>query len=190
MKRIGILGGTFNPIHIGHLVIAEKSREEFNLDQVFFVPCYVPPHKSREGLMSVKDRFNMVRLGVKDNPAFCASDFEIKRKQKSYTIDTVLYFKNKWPKSKLFFIIGGDMLAGLKDWKDIEKIVKLSSFIVVNRPGNSAPHKSIAYHSIKFPGIDVSSSYIRRCLRKKESIRYLVPDEVARYIRQHKLFKV
>ena len=132
----------------------------------------------------------MVRLAIQDNRAFCISDFEIKRKQRSYTIETVRYFKKKWPRpTKLFFVIGGDMLPGLNKWKDIEQISRIVSFIVVNRPGNTNLNETTPQRTIKFPGIDVSSSYIRHCLLEGKSIKYLVPEQVLAYIQRHRLLK-
>jgi len=139
MKRIGILGGTFNPIHIGHLAIAEWSYEKLKLDKVIFVPTYLPPHKSSRGVIDAKTRYKMVELAIKDNPHFEISDFEIKKGGKSYSIDTVRYFSEKFNKdTKLYFIIGEDCLSTLHKWKEIEKLVSLASFVVVNRPGVEA----------------------------------------------------
>ncbi len=190
MQRIGILGGTFNPLHIGHLAIAEVAQERMALDKVVFVPSCRPPHKRIVNLASEKDRWEMLRLSIKHNPKFEISDFEIKKGGKSYTIDTVRYFQQQYgADDKLFFIVGGDSAAQLHTWKEIDEILKIVSFVVVNRPGHDNCTPNIAHHSVVMPGIDISSSYIRRLIAQGKSIKYLVPDEVFRYIRDNKLYK-
>ena len=191
MKRIGILGGTFNPIHIGHLAIAQVAQDKFDLEKVVFVPSYRPPHKKIANLASAKDRFNMVRLSIKSNPRFEISGFEIKKEGKSYTIDTVKHFRGLFPKkTKLFFIIGGDMAFDLYTWKDIKEILKRVTFIVINRPGHDDPKGKIKYLSAAMPGIDISSSYIRRCIIQRKSIKYLVPEGAFQYIKHHRLYRI
>ncbi|OGX07776.1 MAG: nicotinate (nicotinamide) nucleotide adenylyltransferase, partial [Omnitrophica WOR_2 bacterium GWA2_47_8] len=156
--KIGILGGTFNPIHVGHLAIAETALEKMGLNKIFFVPCHTPPHKEDKSLTAPSHRYNMVKLAIDENPRFEISDFEIQKKDKSYSIDTVKHFKNVFPKSELFFIIGYDMLDGLKQWKSIDEILKLASFIVINRPEYKKKENGIPYHTITMPGLDISSS--------------------------------
>ena len=190
MKKIGVFGGTFNPIHIGHLAIARSAQEKFNLEKVIFVPCHYPPHKRVSRLVSAQDRFNMVRLGIKDNPCFDISDFEIKKEGKSYSIDTVKYFRGKFSdKTKLFFIIGEDTFSDISSWKAIDEILKIVSFIVVNRPGYAACMPKVKHHSIISPGIDISGSYLRRHIREGKNVKYLVPEDVLKYINHHKLYK-
>ncbi len=189
MKRLGILGGTFDPVHLGHLVMAQAALKEMKLDKVFFVPCRLPPHKPASNLTPASDRLAMIRLAIQSNKDFAVSDFEIKRRGKSYSIDTVKYFKKAYSHSKLFFIIGGDALAGLPQWKNIGGILKIVEFVVVNRPGNFFPKKAIKHHTVLMPGIDLSSSYIRANLRKNKTVRYLVPDGVIEYIERRKLYR-
>lgn len=189
MKRIGILGGTFNPIHIGHLAIAQTAQEKFNLDKVIFVPSYRPPHRNIVKLASAEERFHMVRLGTKSNPLFEVSDFEIKRRGKSYSIDTVEHFRKVYYKgAKLFFIIGTDNFAELPTWKQINDILKIVSFIVVNRPGHKIRSSKIRHHLVNMPGMDISASHIRRRISQGKSIKYLVPESVFRYIKRKKLY--
>ncbi len=192
-KRIGILGGTFNPIHMGHLAIAQMSLEKLKLNKILFVPSYLPPHKRITYLASAYDRLQMVRLGIKGNPHFEVLDYEIKRKGRSYTIETVKFLKNIYlRKTKLYFIIGEDSLPYLKSWKQIEEVVKIVSFIVVNRPGyrkRKVP-LGIKYHSVVMPGIEISSSYLRQRISQGKSIKYLVPDEVISYIENHQLYTI
>lgn len=192
MKRIGVLGGTFNPVHIGHLAIAQTAQEAMKLEKIIFVPSNWPPHKSAQSLALADHRYNMVRLAIKDNPFLSASDFEIKKEGKSYTIDTLWYFRRIFPRdTKIFFIIGGDMLSQLKNWKYIEDILKIATFIVVNRPGEfrKAQGIKVDYQSVSMPGIDISSSYIRGRIAQNKTIKYFVPESVIRYIKKHKLYR-
>jgi len=189
-KRIGILGGSFNPLHMGHLSIAQAAQEKCKLDKVIFVPTYLPPHRKIKRLASAKDRYEMVRLGVKNNSLFEISDFEIKRKGKSFTIDTVIHFEESFPKgTKLFFIVGADNFSELHTWKNIDEILKIVSFIVVNRPGFKIPKKNFKYHVVTMPGMEICASYIRRVITQGQSIKYLVPEAVFRYIKKNRLYK-
>jgi nicotinate-nucleotide adenylyltransferase len=189
MKRIGILGGTFNPLHIGHLAIAEVAQERMELDRVVFVPSFEPPHKRLVYLAPAKDRLEMLRLSVKNNPKFDVSDYEVQKGGKSYSIDTVRHFQKEFGKeTKLFFIVGGDSAPYLHTWKKIDELLKIVSFVVVNRPGNEDVGIEIPHHSVIMPGIDISSSYIRRRILQGKSIKYLVPEEVFRYIEKHKIY--
>jgi nicotinate-nucleotide adenylyltransferase len=189
-KRIGILGGTFNPIHIGHLSIAQTVQEKFELEKVLFVPAFRPPHRSITRLASPEERFQMVRLGIKSNPLFEVSDFEIKREGKSYSIDTVKHFRKVYPKgTKLFFIIGADNFAELSEWKCIDEILEIVSFIVVNRPGYEIKNSKIKHYVVNMPGMDIASSHIRRLIAQGKSVKYLVPESVFRYIKRKKIFK-
>ena len=189
MKRLGILGGTFDPIHLGHLRMAQVVLEKMRLDKVIFVPSNLPPHKSGFGLSSSDIRLKMVKLAVKGNSHFRVSSFEVKREGKSYSIDTIRYFAKIFPKAKIFFIIGYDALAKLHQWKAIDEILKMVEFVVVNRPGNFATPHRIKHHSILMPGMDVSSSKIRKLVKQKKSIRYLVPEAVREYMEQNNLYK-
>jgi len=190
VKRVGILGGTFNPIHTGHLAMAQMAMEKMKLDEVVFVPSNTPPHKVIKNLASAKHRYNMVQLAIRGNSSLKISDFEVKRKGKSYTINTLLYFKDSYPKgTKFFLIIGKDMLPGLKKWRNIDEIIKLASFVVINRPRYDNLKTTIKHHSVFMPEIDVSSSFLRKQIAQEKSIKYLVPDNTYDYIKRHKLYK-
>ncbi len=189
MKRLGILGGTFDPIHLGHLAMAQIVLEKMKLDKIFFVPCQLPPHKSARGVTPAFHRYEMVHRAIQGNPGFAVSPFEIEKPGKSYTIDTVRYFSGFFPGARLFFIVGFDSFVTLKDWRKIEEILKIVDFVVVNRPGSFHNRQAIKHHTIVMPGMDVSSSYIRQCLRQQKSIRYFVPQGVLRYIENHKLYQ-
>ena len=170
--------------------MAQIASEQLRLDKVIFVPSNIPPHKTVRGLASAGNRYKMVQLAVKDYPHFEVSDCEILRKGKSYTIDTVRHFQDILPKgTKLFFIIGEDALAGLDQWKDFEKLRKLVSFIVVNRPGYQGRAKLKGkFQFVNMPDIDIASSFLRKRITDGKSIKYFVSDKVYRYIKRHHLY--
>ena len=189
MKRIGILGGTFNPIHYGHLAVADVVAERFKLDKIIFIPTKYPPHKTHKDIADVKHRFHMVELAVAGNKKFSVSDFEVKKESKSYSIETVRFFKEKLDKhDKLFFIIGSDMLPTLPTWKDIAELRKLTRFIVVKRKDYDISHINSGTEFVADPNLGVSASHIRDEIKKKHSVRYMLPDNVLYYIHQHKLY--
>lgn len=189
MKRIGILGGTFNPVHLGHLMIAQMVLEKFDLDKVVFIPSSLPPHKNGRDVIPADYRMAMVQWAVKDNALFEVSDYEVKKGGKSYSIDTVTYLRGCYPPgTKFFFIIGNDHLTKLHTWRRIEEIVKIVSFVAVYRPGVEAVRSRIKTKSIVIPGVAASSSDIRRRIAAGKTVRYLVPDRVLGYIEKHKLY--
>ncbi len=187
--KIGILGGTFNPVHIGHLILAEEVREKSGLNKVVFVPAYLPPHKNNSDIAPAEDRYRMIKTAVRGNKHFFVSDTEIKRQGKSYTIDTVRGFKELYPKAELYFITGSDMLKYLDDWKDLPEIIKLVKFVVATRPGY--PLESIPSYisTISIRAVDVSAFEIRQAIKEDKSFRYLVPETVRKYIVKNKLYK-
>ncbi len=189
MKRIGFFGGTFNPIHMGHLAIAQMAQERFKLDKVIFIPSHQPPHKNVSSLANANHRYKMVKLATAGNDLFAVSDVETQRQGKSYTIDTLRYFKKLYPANvKMYFIIGGDSLGTLSRWKYIKEILKLVTFIVVNRPGYGDV-KNIKHLTVTKPGIDISSSYLRERINSGKSVRYLVPESIYHYIIKHGLYQ-
>ncbi len=195
MKRIGILGGTFNPVHMGHLAIAQAAVQTVNLDKVFFVPSHTPPHKRIASLASVNDRYQMVKLAILGNPKFSLSDFEVKRPGKSYTIDTLKFFQEKYVDAQIYVIIGADMVEGLSAWKDIDEILAIASFLVFDRPGSSKhlpddiiKGRTQQFISLQMPELAISSSFLRTQVKKRKSIKYLVPDKVFEYIIMKKLY--
>ncbi len=187
--KIGILGGTFNPIHIGHLILAEEAREKLNLDRIIFVPTYLPPHKENSDIASAPDRYKMIKLALQKNKYCLVSDIEIKRDGKSYTIDTLKEFKQKYPQDELYFIIGSDLLKYLDDWKDLFEIIKMVKFIVATRPGY--PLEKIPAYITTMPirAVDVSAFEIRQAIKENRSFRYLVPEAVFKYISKKNLYK-
>ena len=134
-KRVGILGGTFNPPPLGHLIIAEQVKSQLNLDEVMFIPDYQPPHIDKKTAISAEKRLKMVKLSTMDEPGFKVSDIELRRKGVSYTIDTIKELKLKNPEVDYYFIIGGDMVEYLPKWHRIEELIKLVKFVGVGRPG-------------------------------------------------------
>jgi len=192
-KRIGIIGGTFDPVHIGHLIIAEKAREEFLLKKVLFIPAGIPPHKKKI-FVSPSHRLEMVKIAIRDNRYFKVDDIEIKRGETSYTYDTVMSFKNKNPDIEIFFITGEDTFYELKTWHRYKELIREVIFLVAPRKDKKEKAvPKIPYLKYKFihsPYIDISSSYIRDCFAKGKSVKYLLPDEIINYIRRYKLYGI
>lgn len=189
MRRIGIFGGTFNPIHLGHLIIAQEVLEQLGLDKIIFMPSFLPPHKRARKLANAEDRFRMVSLALNRNSYFEVSNWEIRQRKTSYTIDTLKYYKSKFgKKALLFFIIGSDSLKELKKWKDIQGILRLVKVVVVNRPGYPLNNLPKNFIKVLIPGIDISSSLIRRQLALKRNVDYFVTREVEAYIKKKRLY--
>ncbi|MBU3958227.1 MAG: nicotinate-nucleotide adenylyltransferase [Candidatus Omnitrophica bacterium] len=186
--KIGILGGTFNPIHIGHLILAEETREKLSLDRIIFVPTNLPPHKDNSDIIPAQMRITMVKLAIQGNKYFLTSDIEIKRDGRSYTIDTIKEFKKKYPRDELYFIIGSDLLMYLDDWKDLNEIIKMVNFIVATRPAYPLEKMPAYISTIPIRAVDISGFEIRKAIRKNKSFRYLVPGSVYKYIIKNKLY--
>ncbi len=192
-RKIGILGGTFDPVHLGHLVLAEQVKEKLRLDQVIFIPSASPPHKTKQRLSSAQDRFQMAALALEGNREFSISDLELKREGLSYTVDTLKTIKKAYRNSEIYFLIGSDMLDEIHTWRDPEQIYKLVKMVIAIRPGfdrfdhdNHFAKKSII---VPITGIDISSTRIRKMVREGKSIRYLVPLKVEEYIKKKKLYR-
>jgi nicotinate-nucleotide adenylyltransferase len=198
--RIGILGGTFNPIHLGHLIIAQDAMEQVGLDRVKFIPSATPPHKTPDHLVAAKHRLRMVKLAIRGNERFEADDMEIKRAGKSYSVDTLTTLRRRHPQSEFYFIIGSDSLRELHLWRDISGLAKLCTFVTVARPGFKPEHalkakvdpalvRKIQRHIIHAHLCDIASRDIRARVARRQPIHYLVPDAVGRYIARHKLYR-
>ena len=188
--KIGILGGTFNPIHMGHLILAEEAYYKLKLDKLIFVPAFMPPHKEMTPPVSPQDRLNMVRLAIEDNPHLEVSTFEIDLRKKSYSVDTLREFRKIYGEdSALYFITGSDSLKDLFSWKDVNDIFKISKFIVANRPGYPMKDVPKNVETVVITPIEISSQDIRKRLKEGRSIRYLVPEKVRLYIIEHNLYK-
>lgn len=185
--RIGILGGTFNPVHIGHLILAQYALGELNLDKIYFVPANIAPLKSRLGLISPAHRLNMLKLAVRNNKKFRVSDIEIKRGGVSYTVDTLASFRKTG--NEIFFISGSDSLGQLSRWKDFQRIQKIATFVVAARPGFRLKTKKHGIKFINIPKMEISSSLIRARLRAKKDVTQLVDIKVLRYIKDKRLYE-
>ncbi|MDF2524348.1 MAG: nicotinic acid mononucleotide adenylyltransferase [Clostridiales bacterium] len=199
-KRVGISGGTFDPIHYGHLITAEHIREKFELDKILFIPAGTPPHKDINQVTESEHRYNMVCSAVNGNPAFEVSRVEVDRKGYTYTVDTLSQLQQSYGRETEFnFIIGADVVSELLTWKDPERVFGLCNFIAVFRPGYEMKQflEQIEYlkksysariKTINVPLIDISSTEIRSRVKSGLSIRYLVPHEVEQYIYKNKLY--
>ena len=212
--KIGVMGGTFNPIHIGHLRSAEEVREAFDLKRVIFIPSANPPHKEKKGIIDIHDRLELVREAVEENPFFSASDIEAIRDGKSYTVDTLKEIRKRLDNGgELFFIMGLDAFVEIETWYSYRELFDLTHFVVTDRPtseshnpplvlpetladifeevdGRTLLHPSgnrVYYHNIS--ALDISATEIRRLVGKGSSIRYLVPDRVNDIIKQKGLYR-
>ncbi|MGI5911389.1 MAG: nicotinate-nucleotide adenylyltransferase [Syntrophomonadaceae bacterium] len=199
-KNLGIMGGTFDPIHYGHLIAAEFARHEFNLDRVIFMPAARPPHKDRTQVLDEKHRYEMVKRAIRGNKAFTISDLEKKRAGYSYTIDTVSYFLETYPGTNIFFIMGTDSLLLMDTWKEYETLAGLCQFVVVTRPGYRVKPDEPALkklppvtweniHFLSIPALDISSSDIRLRVATGKPIKYLLPLDVEQYIKEKGLYR-
>ncbi len=190
-KRVGIFGGTFDPIHIGHLIIGQEIMLQCALDRVVFMPSGDPPLKHT--MTSAEDRAMMVSLAVRDYPGFELSRFELSRPGKSYTIDTLRHLRRNMSKNpKIFLIIGADNAVEMGDWFDPEGVLDLAHVLVAERPGFERARVDPAFQSrmqfVETPLIDISSTAIRERVRTRKPISFLVPDAVADYIRTQELY--
>jgi nicotinate-nucleotide adenylyltransferase len=197
---IGIMGGTFSPIHYGHLLISEHIREEFNLSKILFVPAKKPPHKDFTQIIEAEDRLNMVKLAIQGNPFFEVSDLELRREGASYTIDSIHEFSKLFgPQNDIGLIIGADSLVQIETWRSYTEIMKLVTLIVAARPDTDMClldekiyklKKAFNARILKSSGkaLDYSSTDIRERVKKGQSIRYRVPPEVILYIDERVLY--
>lgn len=198
-QKIGIMGGTFDPIHYGHLLIAQSAAEEFALDQVLFLPTGRSPHKSEKDVTEPQIRCEMVRIALEDNPKFELSMLEAKNTEVNYTYASLQKLKQIYPKAQLYFIMGEDSLDDFPTWKKPEEICRLSTVLVAVRNdkgfGISDKIAEIAQmyqadmHMLHAPNFSVSSHDIRQRIHENKSVRYMLPDKVTEYIVQHDLYR-
>lgn len=193
--KIGIMGGTFDPIHTGHLIVGETARQAAGLDEVWFMPTNVPPHKAMTPGASALQRWEMVNAALGNHPQFKACDEEINKGGTSYTIETIELLSLKYPNDEFCYIIGGDMVQYLPKWYRIDELIQMIRFIGVERPGielclsDLAPSIRDAVQIAEMPLIGISSTLIRERCRANQSIRYLVPDEVREIIERARLYE-
>jgi nicotinate-nucleotide adenylyltransferase len=206
--RLGIFGGTFNPVHLGHLRTAEEVKYKLGLDKIIFVPSGKPPLKDRDSV-AASHRYAMVALAVASNRGFAVSDVEVRKKGKSYTVHTLQMLRKEFSGDELFFILGTDAFLEMPKWRQPEKIVEMTDFIIMARPGvgfdaiAESPYKIRNYESphpryslvsgrsafiVNVTQLDISSSEIRRLVAQRKSVRYLLPPAVERYIKKNKLY--
>jgi nicotinate-nucleotide adenylyltransferase len=197
--RLGVFGGTFNPVHLGHLILAEQCREQARLDKVLFIPAARPPHKDEQALAPYAQRVEMLALAISGNPAFRIDDLEKDRPGPSYTVDTLSLLRERHAEAELFLIIGSDTLRDLPKWHETVRILELAGLLVVPRPGwpvaaaedvkaalglpGSFP---LRYQVCDIPLIDIASRDLRRRIAEGRSIRYLVPRAVEAYLQEKK----
>lgn len=197
-KRVGIFGGTFDPIHMGHLIVAETIMDEFHLDKVVFIPAAVPPHKLDRQISPAKHRYMMTMLATCSNPRFQVSDMEMHRQGPSYSRDTLAQLlKEHGSDTEFYFIVGADSVENLHTWNRIDELLTMCHFIGASRPGCMPDMEKIAQrfgplaekiHCLETPELEISSTEIRHRVGQKRTIRYIVPETVEQYIYKEKLY--
>ena len=198
-KKIGIMGGTFNPIHFGHLLLAETAFHQFQLDEILIMPTKNPYYKKISNSVTEEDRVAMAELAIEDNGHFRLSKEELNREGNTYTVETLSHLTERHPDYEYFFIMGADSLYHIESWKEPEQILKMATIVVAGRAGTgSSLNSQIEYienkydsekHRLNSPVLEISSNDIRRRVRDGESIRYLLPDKVEHYIYEHGLYQ-
>lgn len=185
--KIGILGGTFDPPHIGHLIIANEVLSAYNLDEIWFMPNQEPPHKNKSNAIRDIDRVKLLELAINGHPSFKVEQIELERKGPSYTYETMKILTERHKDTQFYFIIGADMIEYLPKWYSIDKLMELVQFIGVKRPEyETKSDYPILYANV--PEMEISSSLIRQRIKDGKTIRYLVPDYVRNYIEENGLY--
>lgn len=198
--KLAVIGGTFDPVHYGHLIAAEHSRVEIGIDRVIFIPAGIPPHKDTTEISEWEHRYRMLKLAIADNPAFELSSLEVKRPGFSYTVDTVRHLQSVYPDSIIYFIMGADALLTIDTWKDYLQLAVSCRFIVVTRPNFiiRPSHPVLAtlpekwwedMRQVQIPALDISSTDIRHRVADGRTIKYLLPERVEQYICQNNLYR-
>ena len=195
--RLGIFGGAFDPVHNGHLLLAEQCREQCQLDEVWFVPTKIPPHKDADSLSPDADRVEMLKLATAGRSEFVVSEIELNREEISWTVDTLRQLREERPEDELFFLIGADSLRDFPSWKEPEEIAQLATVVAVNRGEASLdeltaglkPELAASVQLVTMPGISISATDLRRRVPEGKSIRYLVPRAVEEFILAQKLYR-
>ena len=197
--KIGILGGTFDPVHWGHLFLAEVAREAVNLDIVYFLPAKIPPHKKKAHAMA-EDRLAMLEMAIAENPHFAIAFWDLNRETPAYTYQTINEIKKCFPEDELYFIVGGDSLRDFGTWVNPEEIIKLARIVGASRPGYDSrnlltkinrryPFTKDRISELEVPALAISSTDIRTRVKNNKSIRYLLPDEIRLFIKDNKLYQ-
>lgn len=197
-KRVAIFGGTFDPPHLGHFILAEQIKNSFDLSQIIFMPAGKPPHKKDKFISADQHRFKMLKLAVDNNKYFSLSDWELKKDGYSYTAETLSSFVPQLEAEEVFFIIGADSLAEIFNWKEPEYLLSEGKFIVFNRPGydfkkilSQQKYQPYSDNLATYQGlnIEISSSFIRKEFSSGNSIRYLTLPEIEAYIKENNLYR-
>jgi len=197
--RIGIFGGTFDPVHYGHLLLAEQCREQCSLDEIWLIPAGSPPHKETKGISTGKQRREMLEFAIAGHPAFVIKDLELHREGPSYTVETLRQLKASHPNDEFFLIVGADSVRDLHTWREPEAILEMTTLIGVNRPNISLPDLTeltqkfgeIVLSKIiwaTMPGMDISSTDIRKRILENKSVRFMTPRAVEVYIHNNRLY--
>ena len=200
--KIGLFGGTFDPVHIGHLVLAENVRELFSLDKVVLIPNASPPHKNLKRVTPARLRMKMLRSAVQGNPHFEVSSVELDRAKPSYTLETIKEFRKRYSKNALYFIVGSDSIFEMHSWYKVDELVKLCRFVFVFRPGflirdqsaqdlklSTGTFRILTQNAVQMNPVGLSSSEIRKRVSQGRSVRYLLPEKVNRFILRHELYQ-
>lgn len=197
--RLGIFGGTFDPIHYGHLLLAETCREALGLDEVRFVPAGSPPHKTDAKITDGHARADMLKLAVSGYPEYTIDRRELKRTGPSFTVDTLTEFAAELPDAELFFLMGADSLRDMPGWREPERITELATVVAVNRPGFPAPDQAqvvdwvgakiaSGIRVVTMPGADLSATDLRKRAQEGRSLRFIVPRAVEAFVHEHRLY--
>ncbi|MCH7760184.1 nicotinate-nucleotide adenylyltransferase [candidate division TA06 bacterium] len=199
MSRLGVFGGTFDPIHSGHLRVAEEVRNYLHLEKILFLPSFRPPHKLEEEISEAQTRYEMVVLALEDHPQFEVSDMEIRKGGISFTVETLTVLRKSCPKTELFLIMGIDQLIEMETWKDPKTIFQLAHVVVMSRPGYKREKivdrrpETLEWQSkmlwVEVSPIEISSTMIRERIRRSEPVQDLLPQKVEDYILQKGLYK-
>lgn len=214
-ERAGLFGGTFDPVHLGHLRAAEEIREILSLDKVYFIPAALAPHKRTANTTHPSHRLEMLRLAVSDNSGFEICDYELRKDTPSYTVETLRHLKKTNPDSEYYFIVGNELFREIETWKEWRELFKLSNFAVITRPGYWEPdgaklplalendfsyykeEENVTFYKdknsgliafSKIMGLEISSTEIRHCVKSGRSVKYLVPASVEEYILRHRIY--
>jgi nicotinate-nucleotide adenylyltransferase len=200
--RVGIFGGTFDPVHLGHLILAEQARDQAQLDEVWFVPAPRPPQKEAQSIMRFEQRVEMLSLALAGNPAFRIDEIEKDRVGPSYTVDTLTELRRRHPKHVFLLLMGGDALIDLPTWREPRRILEQAGLVVMDRPGSPlvqveqlrkhldlAAEFPVHFVRVEAPNIDIASRYLRRRIAEGRSVRYLVPRAVEVYVQEKQLYR-
>ena len=199
--KLGIFGGTFDPVHYGHLILAETARETCRLEEVRFLPAYSPPHKRTQEITTGKQRVEMLEFATAGFPEFVVDQRELKREGTSYTVETLAELKEQFPEAELHFLMGADSLIDLPNWREPQRIAQLAKIVAVNRENSSRDdlHQVVSNLPdsiqrsviiLEMPNIAISASDLRLRISKNRSIRFLTPRPVERYILEHRLYRI